>query len=163
DLLRRGEDEDVAKAFAREAAERAPQLLDVLLDDPRPEGAVGPRAIALDADPLRQVEDDGDGNTVVLARESDERLARRGLDVGRVEEGEGGSGKPLGGNVVQDVKGVLRRRLAVLVVRDEPPAEVRREHLRRLEVRPGKGRLPGARGADQDDERELGDDDIHDG
>src|SRR5262249_53867277 len=112
DLLRRGEDEDVAKAFAREAAERAPRLLDVVLDDPRPEGAVGPRAIALDADPLRQVEDDGDGNTVVLARESDERLARRGLDVGRVDDGQPPSRKPLGGNVVQDVKGVLRRRLA---------------------------------------------------
>ena len=77
--------EDVAEALA--LAGRAASAAAALLaaDDVRAEVPVGPLAVALLADPLRQVEDDRDRQAVVLPGQRDQRLAGLGLDVGRVD------------------------------------------------------------------------------
>ncbi len=80
------EDEDVAEAFASEAAQRAPQLALLVRTTCGPKSRSGPRPVALVADSLRQIEDDRDRQHVVLARERDQRLARLRLDVGRVDD-----------------------------------------------------------------------------
>ena len=45
-----------------------------------------------------QIQDDGDGQDIMLVRQSDERLARFGLNIGGVDDGEQAAGKPLGGD-----------------------------------------------------------------
>jgi hypothetical protein len=62
---------------------------------------------------------------------------------------------------VQHLKRITRRRLQILVVRNEPAACVRRQHLRRLEMLSRKRALPRAGHADEDDEREFGDREGH--
>src|SRR5207244_10642114 len=49
----------------------------------------------------------------------------------------------------------------VLVVRDQAAAIVRRQHFSRLEVLPGKRGLSAAGRSDQDNERQLGHDELH--
>ena len=70
-------------------------------------------------------------------------------------------GQPLAGDEVQHLEGVLRDGLVVLVVADHPPAGVRREDLGRQEVPAGERALARAAGADQDDEGQFGNRDVH--
>ena len=58
--------------------------------------SVGPRLVAVVAERLRQVEDDGDRQAVVLPRQCNQRLARFGLHVGRIDDGQLARGEPLG-------------------------------------------------------------------
>ncbi len=76
DLLWRREHGDVAKAFALQLAERLAELGDVLASDVLTEASILPLRVARVAELGRQVEDDGHGQHVLLARERDERLAR---------------------------------------------------------------------------------------
>ncbi len=99
--------------------------------DVRAEVAVGPAGVAVRADPLGQVEHDGDRQHVVLAGQRDELLARLRLDVRGVHDGQPAGGESLAGDVIQHVEGVAGRRLVVLVVGDQPAAEVAAEHLGR--------------------------------
>ncbi len=52
---------------------------------------------------------------------------------------------------MQHLESVLRRRLIILIVADEPAASVGGKHLRRFEVRLRKARFARARGSDEDD------------
>jgi hypothetical protein len=125
------------------------------------EVAVGPRPVPLQAELLGQGEHDRHGQHVVAARDLDQRLAVLGPDVGRVDDGEPpGPQAPLG-DEVQDVERILGRGLVVRIVRHEAAEIVRREHLRRQEVPGRERRLAGARGPDKDDERQLGEGELH--
>jgi hypothetical protein len=123
-LLRRFEDKNVAEAFAFETAKGAAELLGLLDDDVGGEIAVGAGTVALVAEILIDVEDDGDGQAVVFAGEFDEGLAGFLLDVGGVDDGEATGGEALGGDKVEDFEGVRGRRLVVFVIGDKGAAEV---------------------------------------
>src|SRR5262245_44724171 len=98
---------------------------------------------------------------MVLAREVDERLARLALHVGGIDDGEPPAPEPLFGYVAKRVEGVRGRRLVALIVGDETTEGIRGEHLGRLEVAPGEGRLARAGDSDEHDEREVRDDQAH--
>ena len=155
------QDGNAAEAFALQAAQRALEVAALTLDDLNAEIAVGALLVALEADALRHVEDDGDWQRVIFAGEGDERLARLRLDVGGVDDGELHAGEALGGDVVEHGESVVGGGLIVLVVGDESPAEIRRDDLGGAEVRPREGRFAAARRADQHDEREIRDGEVH--
>jgi hypothetical protein len=98
---------------------------------------------------------------VVLARQRHERPAGRGLHVGRIDHGHPSRHEALARDEVQDLEGVVGRRLVVLVVGDQATADVGRHDLGRLEVAGRERRLARARRADERDEREVGDRDPH--
>jgi hypothetical protein len=93
--------------------------------DVRPEVPIGPRGVAIQAELLRHVEDDGDREHVVGTGELDERSTSLALHVRGVDDRELAGGEPLARDEVQGVEGVLRRRLVVLVVGHEAPERVR--------------------------------------
>ena len=161
DLLLRLEDVDVPEAFASEAPQRAMQLAPLVADDVRTEVAVGSRSIAVVAHALGQIENDGDGQHVVLAGERHQRLARLRLDVRGIDHRQLGAGEPPRGHEMQRRKRVVGRRLVVLVVRDERAEGVRRHHFGRLEVFAGKRRLAAPGRSDQDDQGQLRDREGH--
>ena len=80
--------------------------------------------IPVPAELLRQVQDNGRGEAVVLPSEGHEGLARLGLHVGGIHNDQLPGGEAFGGDEVQRVKGVVGRRLGVLIVRDQAPEEV---------------------------------------
>ncbi len=157
-LLLAAEDVDLAEPLALQALEGAAQFAPVAGDDAAVDArAVGAGGVPLGADLLGQVEDDGDGQHVVAARQVDQLTAALALDAGGVDDGEPAGGEPLAGDVVEHVEGVGAGALVVLVVGDQAAAEVGGEHLGRLEVACREGRLAGAGGADQHHQREVGD------
>src|SRR5438034_6891780 len=91
----------------------------------------------------------------------DEWTATFPLDVRGVDDREPSKSEPLAGDEVQGVERVLRDRLVVLVVGDQAAELVGGEHFRGLEVTGGKRRLPRPGRADEYNERELGDGDLH--
>src|SRR3990172_3261959 len=95
DLLRRSEHVDVPEALALQAAQALAELLPLLPDDVRAKGAIRTSPVALPADLLWQVQDEGDRQRVELASELHERLAGLRLDVGGVHHGEPAGGEPL--------------------------------------------------------------------
>ena len=102
------------------------------------------------------------GMHVVPPRQLDERLARLGLHVRRVDDDEAAELQPLRGDEVQRLERGRRDGLIVLVVGHEPAEVVGRQHFRRLEVPARERGLAAARRADEHDERELGDGHLHD-
>ena len=114
--------------------------------------AVGAALVALEADALRQIEDEGDGQGMIFAGKGDQRLARLRLDVGGVDDGQLHALKPLGGDEVKQRESVFGRGLIVLVVGDESSAEIRRDDFGGAEMLLREGRFAAARRADQDDE-----------
>ena len=79
---------DGAEALAGQAVAVPAQLLALAADHVRAEVAVGALGVALGAQPLRQVQDDGDREHVVLAGQQDQVAAGLGLHVGRVDHGQ---------------------------------------------------------------------------
>lgn len=157
-LLLAAEDVDLAEPLALQPLEGATQFAPVAGDDAAVDpGAVGAGGVPLGADLLGQVQDDGDGQHVVAARQVDQLTAALALDAGGVDDGEPSGGQPLAGDVVEHVEGVGAGALVVLVVGDQAAAEVGGEHLGRLEVACREGRLAGAGGADQHHQGEVGD------
>ncbi len=144
------------EAFAPQVGEGAAELGVLVADDVRAEAALGARRVALGADGLGHVEDDGHGKDVVRLGERDERPARLGLHVGRVDHRQPAGGEALAGDVVQHVEGGRRRRLVVLVVAHECTAEVGGDHLGRREVPCREARLARPGHADEHDEGQLG-------
>jgi hypothetical protein len=161
DLLHRLQHVRVAEALASEEAERAAHGALLVAHDVRPELAVRPQRVALVADARRHIEGDGHRERVVLAGDGDERLAVLRLDVRGVDDRQLRARQALAHDRVQQVEGVVRRGLVVLVVGDEAAAEVGRHDLRRLEVLARERRLAGAGRPDQRHERQLGDLDVH--
>src|SRR5262249_2719927 len=81
-LLRRAPLVHRPEGLLAQPAQRGAGLARLRADRVRAEVAVGPAAVAVLTEPLRQVEDDRDRQEVVLARERDERRAVLALDVG---------------------------------------------------------------------------------
>ena len=116
---------NVPEALTLEAAESAPELLQLLPDDVPPEEAIRAAAVSLVAELFRQVQDQGDRKAVVLAGECHERPARLWLHVRRVDQREAAGREAPRRDEVQDLERVLGRLLRVLVVGHEPTAHVR--------------------------------------
>ena len=93
-------------------------------DHVRSELAIGPVAVAFRGQVLRHVEHDRHGERVVLPRDLHEATPAFRLYVRRVDDREAGGGEALGGDVVQHVEGVRRRRLVSLVVGHDAAEEV---------------------------------------
>ena len=157
DLLGRTQDVDRAEPLALEPGQAAAQLAALAAEHVRAEVPVRAAGVALRAELLRQVQDDRHRQHVVRAGQHDELAAGFGLHVGRVDDGEAAAGQPLARDVVQQLERGRRGGLVVLVVGDQTAAEVRGDHLGRLEVRAGERRLAGTGRAHQDDQAQLGD------
>lgn len=145
------------EALLLQAAQRTVQALHLVAHHMRAETAVRATGVAFMQQALRQIEHDGCGQHVVLARQRHQSLAVFGTHVGGVHHGEFAGRQPLAGDVVQNVEGVLAGSLIVLVVGHQGTAVIRRDHLRRFEMRARKGRFARPGGANQGDQRELGD------
>ena len=122
----------------------------------RAEVAVGTGRVALLAEALRQVENDGDGESVVLAGEAHEVGAVLRADVGGVHHGQASPGEALAGDELDQFEGVPGGRLAVGVVAHHAAGRVRRDHLGRREVPAREGGLARAGRTDQEDQAVLG-------
>jgi hypothetical protein len=161
DLFGALQHEDVPEALFGEAPQRPPQLGLLLADHVEAEATLVAEPIALVADPLGQVQHDGDRKAVVLSGECDERLARFWLHVGRVDDRQAAQRQPLRGDEVQDLKGIVRHRLIVLVVADRRSAGVRRQHFGRQKVLARKGTLARTGRADKDNKGQVRNRDLH--
>lgn len=156
-LLLGAQDVDLAEALTLQAAQRTAQLPAVALDHVAGHvGTVRPGRVAREADLFGQVEDDRDGQHIVLPGQLHQLAAALRLDVGGVDDGQPSRGQALARDVVKDVEGVPAGALVVLVVGDESAAEVRGDDLGRFEVSAGEGGLARATRPDEDDEGEVG-------
>src|ERR1700719_3225195 len=144
-----------AESFSLKISQRTMQLLRLLANNMRPKISIGSAAIALLTKLFRQIEDDCYRDTVVLPGEFHNRLTRLGLDIRRIDHDEFSRCQTLPGNEVQNLEGILRRRLVILIIRNQPTTEIRRQNLRGAKILPGKARLPRPRGADQSDHRQF--------
>src|SRR5215813_7779224 len=104
----------------------------------RPKVSVRTAPVPLAAEFLREIEDDGNGHHVKFASQSDERLARLRLDIGRIYDREPTRSQPLACYEMEDFEGFLRRGLVVLVIRYQTATVIGRQDLRGLEVQAGK-------------------------
>src|SRR5688572_13069681 len=151
----------MAEAFASKPAQRPMQLAPLVPNYVWTEIPVRPRTIAVVAHTLGQVENDCNREHMVLAGERYERLAGLWLDVRGIDHRQLRAGEPPRGHEMQRCKGVVSRRLVVLVVRHERAESIRRHHFRRLEVFASKRRLAAPRWPDQDDQGQLRDRESH--
>ncbi len=87
----------------------------------------------------------------------DQPPPRLRLDVRRVDDGEATRIESLRSNEVQHLERSVGRLLVVLVVGDEPAAEVGRDHLGLEEVARRERGLAGARDTDENDQAKVGD------
>src|SRR5882724_1944313 len=115
-LFRRREFEDVPKAFAFQVANRSAQLLALLPDHVRSKVAISAPLVSILAKSLREIEYNSDRYYVIFSRQSDQRLTRLHLNIGRVNHRELPSLEPLGSDKVQGLKGCVRCRLIILIV-----------------------------------------------
>ena len=114
----------------------------LLADDVRAEVAVGPRAVALLADRLGQVEDDRDREEVVLAGQlAAAACAPSAARWSRRPRSAAAAPAACAAMKLRTAKASRGRRLVVFVVGDEAAAEVRGDHLGRREVAGGEGAL----------------------
>ena len=161
DLLRRVQHVHGAEPFAAQTAQPAAELAALAAEHVRAEVPVRPARVPLRAELLRQVEHDRGRQHVVLAGQHDQLAAGFGLHVGGVDDGQAAGLEALAGDELQHLERGRRGGLVVLVVGDQAAAEVRGDHLGRLEVRPGERRLARAGHADQHDQAQLGDVQFH--
>jgi hypothetical protein len=120
----------------------------------RPEVAVYPPAVPFSADLIRDVEYDRDRQDVVFLCQREQRLPRGGIHVRGIDYRQVAPAQANAGHVVNQRERIGRRLLAVLIVGDEPAAEVRRDHLRGPEMMRSERRLARSRGTDEHDERQ---------
>jgi len=107
----------------------------------RREVPIRPAPVALGADFLREIEHDRPRQAIVVAGELYERLAGLRLDVGGVHDREPSRAEALASDVLEHPESRRGRRQVVLVVSNQTPAEVGRQHLGAPEVLRGKGGL----------------------
>jgi hypothetical protein len=161
DLLGARQLVDVAKPFAAQAPHGTPKLVELLANDVRSEVALGAVPIPIMTEPLRHVEHDRKGETVMLPCDRHQRRPRLGLDVGRIDNGEPAEREAFADDVVEQLEGVARGGLIVLVVADHAAASVGRDDLRRQEMASRERALAGPAGTDEHDERQFRDGEIH--
>jgi hypothetical protein len=161
DLLGAVHHEDVSEALLAEPTQRPPHLRGLVTDNVRAEGPVVPVPVSFLTAPFGHVQHDRHGQTMVLTSQLDERLAGFGLDIGGIDDRELSQDKPLAGNESKHIEGIFGDSLVVLIVTDHSPASIRREDFGRQEMFLDERALARATGADQDDETEFGDLNIH--
>jgi len=149
DLVDAVEHRHAVEALAPEPPKRAAQLGGLAPHDVRAEGAVIAPGVALDADLWRDVEHDRGGEHVVVLGQADQLASSLGLHARRVDDRKPASLEALAGDEVKHLERSRRRGLVVLVVADEPAAEVRGHDLGGEEVLGGEARLPRAARADE--------------
>jgi len=94
--------------------------------------------ISITTDTLREVEHESNRQAVVFPGEGDQRFPRFRLHIRGVNNREPPGSKALPGDKVQNLERIVRSGLVVFVVRYESAAEVRGDHLGRLEERSRK-------------------------
>jgi hypothetical protein len=99
-------------------------LLRLLAYDVWTEISVRAVTVSLVAKLLRQIKNDGDRNTVKLPSEGNDWLAGFGLHIRGIDHYQLASRQPFGSDEIQNLKGIVRGRLAVLLVGYETTAEV---------------------------------------
>ena len=149
------------KPSLRKHAERPPQLRRLIADDVRAKVAVGPQPVPLLANLLREVKHDRDGKAVILPGQFHQRLAGLGLDVGGVNDRQAAQGQPLASNKAKHIECIPGDGLIILVIAHHRPAGVGREDFRWQEMLARECAFARAAGADQDDEGEVGDLEVH--
>ena len=132
------QDVDSPKAFTFELSKRIPQLPALLAHNMRTEIPFRAVSISLLAQFFREVKNDGDRNTVILARKRDDRLAGLRLHVRRINHHQPARRQPLGRDEMEHFKRVFCRRLAIFVIRHKAAAEVRGKNFCRSKMFSGK-------------------------
>ena len=115
----------MAEAFLAQCLERAPQVIDLPPNDMGAEFPVAAVRIAVVAEPLRQVEDNGDRQHVVGLRQRHQRLSCLRLDVRRVNHRQLPSLQSFAGDEIQSLERIRRGCLVVFIIADESAAKVR--------------------------------------
>ena len=133
----------------------------LLCDDAMGKVAVWAVFVALAAEALGHVEDDGDGEDVMFFSQCDEGFARAFLYAGGVDNGEFVIGEAFGGYVVEGFKRLFCDGLVGFVVAEESAEVVGGEDFGRFEVSFGECGFARARYADEDDEGDFGECDVH--
>ena len=123
--------------------------------------AVWAMFVALAAEVFGYVENYGDGEDVMLFGQCDERFAGTFLYAGGVDNGEFVIGEAFGGHVVEGFKCLFCDGLIGFVVADESAEVVGGQDFGRFEVGSGECGFARARYADEDDECDFGDCDVH--
>ncbi len=160
-VLWRAHHMDVAKALAAEAFETAAQGAGMVARHVRAEGPVRAALVAGVTDVGVDIEDEGDREGVMPAGKRNKAGAIGTLDTGCVDDGELAALEAQAGPVMQQVEGVRCRVLAGLIIGDQSTALIGRDDFRFQKMFPRKARFAGAGRADQDNEREIGNCNLH--
>ncbi len=160
-LLHRIQPVDVTEAFALQAAQGTAQTADLIADHVRAKIPVGAAGVTLPAGPLRQIEHDSHRQAVILAGQLHQRLAILQAHIGGVHHRQPTTLEPLAGDVVQDVEGVRRGRLIILVIGHQPSTVIRGDHFSWAEVAAGEGGFTAAGSAHQHHQRQFRQRDFH--
>ena len=80
---------------------------------------------------FRQIENNSDRNTVILPSQGNDWLTGFSLHIRGIDHYQLANCQPFGSDEIENFKGVIRGRLAVLLVGHETTAEVRRKNLSR--------------------------------
>ena len=100
-FLRAGELEDVADAFALQSTQGTAELLRLVANDVRAELPVRTKRVAVLADALREIEDNGLCEEMKLLRQRDQRLSCLWLHIGRIDYGQAAASEPLANDLMQ--------------------------------------------------------------
>src|SRR5580700_9720682 len=106
---------DSTKTFPFKVSQRPAQLLRLLTYDVRAKRTVWTITVSLVAKFIRQIENNGDRNTVILASQGNDRFASFSLHIGSIDHYQLAGRQPFGCDEIQDIKGIVRGRLAVLL------------------------------------------------
>src|SRR5208282_640223 len=107
----------------------------------RPEIAIRTIAVSLVAQLIRQIKNNGNRNAMKLPAKLDDRFASLGLYVCGINHNQFARCQTLRGDEMQNLKGIIRSRLTVLVVGHEATAKIRRKNFRRPKMLASEARL----------------------
>src|SRR5258708_5919500 len=150
-----------AESFSFKISHRAVQLLRLLANYMLPEISIGPAAIAFLTKLFWQVEYDCNWDAVVLPGKLDNRLSCLGLNIRGINHDKFCRRESFRSDVMKNFKRIFRGSLVVFVVRNESPAEIRRENFRGTEMLPGKTRFAGPGSTDQSNNSQFRDGQFH--
>ncbi len=153
----RGEPVDMIKILAVQRLQTVSQRAHLVAHGIRLDGAILPRRVALQQQALVQVEDDGDGGQVVLAREGDQWRAVLRAHVRGIHDGQAASFEPQPGNVLERGEGLGCGGFLEGIVGDQRAALVGAEHLGGTEVARRERALARATRPNQHHQTRIGD------
>ena len=161
DLLDAVEHVHLAETLAAQVVDRAAQRGPLVADHVLPERTIRARGVAGAADVGGNVEHDRGGEDVVLLGQLHDRSAVLGPHAGRVDDDDPSRLQALRGDRVQHCERRTGRALVVLVIAHQLATEVRRDDLGGQEMATGERRLARPGHADQRDDAQLGNSDLH--